>query len=414
MKHTKRLDSTELPACVILTEAAIGHAMAMVRSLGRRKITVYVLVIPWHPWIPSIYEKSRYCKAVHTIQEATTAVSVCDSALDWLKKQAFTTKPILMPITDRTCTFVAECRERYQAGFELCMASNEVVLGMLDKQTASTMARNAGLSVPETHFATSQRELDNTLAACTFPVVVKPTWWRKQGSREFKAARCDDQNELMSQAGQLIQNGAHVLIQQYIPGNDDDVEVYMFYRTRDGKTIHGCTGQKLRQFPPHFGDMASGRSTDLPHIATLSEKLLRNLDYRGLGGIEYKCHGDKHYFIEMSVRPEGFHMLAIGAGVDLPWLAYSDMVGLPRKERAQPQRQISYINGRSHFYLWLKHWKQVPVLQETLKMMHLGRTQFNLWSWRDPLPWCAATMQLMKELISGIKSKLLRRIGPRI
>lgn len=314
-----------------------------------------------------------------------------------------------MPITDRMCTYIAECRATFSDEYDICMASDDIVLSMLDKKRASALAKEAGLEVPQTHSAASIAQLESLAQTCGFPVIIKPTWWRKTGKKFLKVERCDSKQQLLDIGNQLIRNGAAILIQEYIPGGDDTLDIYMFYRTRDGQTIHGCTGRKLRQIPPRAGVMASGKAMPLPHVAQMSEALLNHTDYRGLGGIEFKRHGQKSYFIEMSVRPEGFHTLAIKAGVDLPWLAYSDMVRGDSNQRPNTQKKACYINIRSHISLWHKHRKEVPAIREMLKILCLGRTQFDLWSLRDPAPWFAVTMGWLKELLTRMEKKLLHR-----
>lgn len=402
--------SENTPPCVILTEGAAGHTLGMIRSIGRRGIPVYVLVMPcWDPRISSILVKSRYCKAIQTIPRTSDANGLCRDALEWLKKQSFPTKPVLIPINDRVCTYVAECREKFSERFEVCMPSNDVVLSMLDKKRAYILAEAAGLKIPKTYSAGSITELESLVHKCEFPLIVKPTWWCERGKSDFKAERCDCQEQLLGTGGRLIRSGATILVQQYIPGDDDSVEVYMFYRTRDGRKIHGCTGRKLRQIPPGVGNMASGRAIQLAHVTEISERLLKHIDYRGLGGIEYKRHGQTSYFVEMSIRPEGFHMLAIKAGIDLPWIAYSDMVRSQSNNCPDIQKNAFYINVRSHISLWRKHRKEVPALREMLKVVFMRRTQFDLWDWRDPMPWWAATKEWLKEHFTRMKTKLFRR-----
>jgi|GEM_PF-731935 len=400
--------SKVITPCVILTEGAIGQSVGMIRSIGRRGIPVYLLIVPWDAKSASILGKSRYCKAVHTISATSNANEVCENALMWLKKQHFPVKPVLIPINDKLCTYVAQCRARFSEKFDVCMASNDVVLGMLDKKKAHLLVKGSGLTVPETFSATSLAELESVVHKCGFPVIVKPLWWRERGKRNFKAERCDTQAQLFDVGGQLIENGATLLVQAYIPGDDDTFEVYMFYRTRDGHTIHGCTGQKLRQIPPSVGNMASGRATVLSHVTEMSNMLLKHIDYRGLGGIEYKRNGQTRYFIEMSVRPEGFHMLAMKAGIDLPWLAYSDMIRSHTDHRPNAQRDACYINIRSYISLWNKYRSEVPVFREMLKVLFIRRIQFDLWSWRDPMPWLLATKGWLNDLLTRTKTTLFR------
>jgi len=393
----------QLKPCVILAEAAVGSTVGMIRSIGSRAVPVYVLVVTDDRKLASIYRKSRYCQDALAIRGGSSADYVCEYVLEWLKKQGFAARPVLIPITDRLCTFVAECRDRFAEAFDICMPQNDVLLDMLDKTRANLRAEQAGLVVPQAGSAATLDEIEPLLQKVPCPVILKPTWWKQRGKRYFKAQQCHNKEQAIELAARLIKDGATILVQQYIPGGDDSVEVYMFYRSRDGSTIYGCSGYKLRQIPPGAGSMAAGRAAVLPHVIKMSNEFLERIDYRGLGGIEYKRFNDNSYFIEMSVRPEGFHTLAIKAGVDLPWLAYLDMTrGLAAHEKPV-QKKASYITMEAYVCLWRNHRKQVPVLREIASVLSAGKVQFDLWSWRDPLPWLAQTTAKLKRAFAKVK-----------
>lgn len=313
----------------------------------------------------------------------------------------------MIPLTDSVCTYLAQCDEKARRFYELCMPDPDIVLQMLDKTQADSIARRNGLFVPETQTVDSLEQLKRTVGSVPLPAIVKPTGWFARGRDYFKAIICETEAELFETGTKAIENGATILIQQYIPGGDESVEVYMFYRSRDGKTIHGCTGEKIRQVPPETGSMASGRSVWLPHVAEMSEEFLKRIDYRGLGGIEYKRYNGNSYFIEMSVRPEGFNQLAVKAGVDLPWLAYQDMVlGNMPKELIR-QREVYYVKELAYVTLWRKYRHTFPIYKEIIRLLLSNKKVFNLWCWKDPMLFIAV---MIHEAVRAVKRIFKKKI----
>lgn len=375
------------PPCVILCGPVLAPALSVMRSVGRHGVPVYVMVLNDAKKSASIYAKSFYCKTATTIPRDADAEDICNNILAWTETFNFSLKPVLFPVTDQACTYVAECRSRLENHFDVCMARSDIILDMLDKPKANSLAQAHGLDVPKFGRASCYTELLKLSNELSFPVIVKPTWWRERGKSKIKAVRCDTREQLLSKGREFIDFEATLMVQEYITGDDSSVEFYMFYRSSDGNTIQGCTGRKIRQIPPGAGIMASGESLWLPHVSEISDRFLRSLDYRGIGGLEYKRHRGKSYFIEMNVRTESCNSLAAGAGVDLAWYVYLDIAlkRMPR-ERVQ-QKRVYYLIGQAYRNLIISHRQGFPAFMEMLKFIFSGKTCYSLWSHRDPIPW---------------------------
>ena len=61
--------------------------------------------------------------------------------------------------------------------------------------------------------------------------------------------------------GRPLRDGMEMLLNQYIPGGDEDVEEAIVVRLADGSypVRFGC--RKLRQYPTGFGETALGESS---------------------------------------------------------------------------------------------------------------------------------------------------------
>jgi predicted ATP-grasp superfamily ATP-dependent carboligase len=69
-------------------------------------------------------------------------------------------------------------------------------------------------------------------------------------------------------------------------------------------------------------------SVEDTEVLDLAVKLFQSVDYRGIGCAEFKRdpRDGKPKLIEINTRAVRTSMLAIGAGVDFPWIAYQDCV----------------------------------------------------------------------------------------
>ena len=256
--------------------------------------------------------------------------------------------------------------------------------------------------MPQSGFAGSAEDLAAVAARLNFPVIVKPTWWRHRGNLKFKTARFETREELLAAGDEMISGGAALAVQEFVPGGDDAVEVYMFYRSRDGETVWGCTGRKLLQTPAGAGVMAIGEALWLPEVAELSEAFLKGIDYRGLGGIEYKCSGGRHYFIEVSTRQEGFQPLAHKEGVDLAWYAYADMAFGAVSAARVGQKHAYWMDGIICLGNFVRRENRIVTIRKFLGLFWKRETQFAIWWWRDPWPWFAVLGDLAKRLLRRI------------
>jgi predicted ATP-grasp superfamily ATP-dependent carboligase len=134
--------------------------------------------------------------------------------------------------------------------------------------------------------------------------------------------------QLVEQCGTLISLKSDFMVQEIVPGPDENLVTFLGYFGHDGRTLSGCVRKKLRQYPAGFGYCSLTESVDDQEVFDLAVKLFQALDYRGVGCAEFKRdpRDGKPKLIEINTRAVRTSMLAIGAGVDFPWIAYQDCV----------------------------------------------------------------------------------------
>jgi D-aspartate ligase len=162
----------------------------------------------------------------------------------------------------------------------------------------------------------------------TFPVVVKPDRpieFKRRYKRQ--AFRCETPAELEDAVARTEEFGA--IVQEFVPGGDDTLYTVGSYLTRDGDALGVFCGRKLRQTPRGIGTCRVGEALWVPEVVDAALSLLRAFEYHGLSQVEFKRDARDGRFKLMEINPRlwQWHGLATACGVDLPRIAYADLVG---------------------------------------------------------------------------------------
>jgi predicted ATP-grasp superfamily ATP-dependent carboligase len=126
-----------------------------------------------------------------------------------------------------------------------------------------------------------------------------------------------------------VDAGQPMILQEIIPGPDDNLYKMQGYVNSQGDLVGRFFYRKLRQHPPQFGIARVGISTDRhSEVERLTEELLTRANYRGYFSNEFKLdpRDDQLKLIENNCRMPRSGMLAIACGINFPWLIYQDLV----------------------------------------------------------------------------------------
>ncbi len=200
----------------------------------------------------------------------------------------------------------------------------DVLERVQSKRAQLEEAQAAGVDIPETRFPNSAgeaRELD-------FPVIVKP-----EHPVEFKrryrrqAFRCESVAELEDAYAKTEEFGP--IVQEFVAGGDDTLYTVGSYVSRDGRVLGVFCGRKLRQTPRGIGTCRVGEAVWEQEAVDAALRLLNEFGYHGVSQVEFKHDaGDGRFkLMEINARLWQWHGLATACGVDLPRIAYVDLVG---------------------------------------------------------------------------------------
>jgi predicted ATP-grasp superfamily ATP-dependent carboligase len=375
--------------------------LAIARSLGRRKIPVYI-VDDLHP----ISAYSRYTTRVVRAKDLRDPHKTVESVLE--AGQRFNLRDwVLFPTRDETVMAFALYRDRLAEFFRVTTPPWETTRQAWDKANTYKLAEQLGIPAPRTWVVESARELPSLYSS--LPLAIKPAvkehFFYATGAKAWRAETPDQLRQLFEAAAKEIKV-SEILIQEIIPGEGDrQVSYGVFFR--DGHAHSSLVAKRLRQHPREFGRAATYvETTELPEIEELSERFLRAIDFYGLAEIEFKQdpRDGQYKILDVNARAWGFHGLGQAAGVDFPYLLFADQMGYP----TEPCRAKAGVG-------WLRLLTDLPtVLRDVFGgrlsvggyVQSVRRTKTEaVFSWDDPLPSLAEFLLLPYLLKNKLVSK---------
>ena len=267
---------------VVMLGANFYTALGAIRTLGRHDIPVFAL--DYH--FPTAYAlSSRYvtnkikCPNVNT-DEAGLALFLINLG------KSFEQRPVLMATADNYALLISRYAEELAPYYIFPDNSNHLLERIIDKKGLALLAKEQNLRIPQTFAVDSDTSLPEVLNNISYPAIIKPALSHKFVSLfRQKCLKVRDQDGL-EKALQRVQNSnLEVMVQQIIPGFDNQMYVFDVYINKEGRPTHTFTGQKLRQFPINFGSSTLTRQIYDPELVELGLEYMQKLGYHGYGEI---------------------------------------------------------------------------------------------------------------------------------
>ena len=296
------------------------------------------------------------------------------------------------------------------ARFPASLSSPETLEVLIDKgRFAATLGR-LGVPHPRTVCLGLDPDQANLPADAFTDAFLKPcNSWAFRSRVGVKALHFRTRDEAMSRAREVASAGLEVMLQEYVPGPPSHHFMVEGFVDRTGQVRARFVRQRLRMFPPDFGDSTYMVSVPLDRVRAAVDsldRLLAHLSYRGVFEAEFKYDARDGEFklLEVNARPWYFIGFAASCGVDFCAMAYRDALGLAVEPvRTYPPGRHCVV-GSDRFACWAL-FRQGHLSAWAWLRSWLGARQM-LFAWDDPLPglarilrslWIAATRKLRRS-----------------
>jgi predicted ATP-grasp superfamily ATP-dependent carboligase len=293
---------------------------------------------------------------------------------------------------------------------------------VLDKSRLVAAAREIGVACPTEVRVTRASDLERARAEIELPCIVKPavtSRWRHTAIlaalRGRKVVTFERWDELAAFYEQISKFDPEMLVQEYIPGTDEDLVIFGSYVASGGEPLRFFTARKVLQAPPGSGTGIVVQAVRIPEIVATSKALLATLGMSGISEIEYKRdpRNGRYVLIEINTRHWDQHLLGAAAGVNLTRALYADVVGDPMPAMEQDARPVSWI-AEEGYLVGLKdtlRGKGYP-LRQYLRPLR-GRKTWATLAWSDPRPAAQLARRVLGEYARGAAAVTRRLFGRR-
>jgi D-aspartate ligase len=317
----ERIAGAVRPAAIVVDVGWV-NGLAAIRSLGRAGVPVVAV----DHRESALGFRSRY--AVPVISPDPQDEDAFVEFLAGLAGELEGPIPVF-PTHDEPLNAIARGAGRLGERFRFPFPPWEVLQRIQSKRSQLEAAERAGIAVPR--WSTESSAADEL----GYPVLVKPSstegFKRRFGRQAF---RCETRAEVEQAFAEAAEY--EPLVQELIPGGDEELYTLGSYLDRDGEPLGLFCGRKLRQTPPGVGTCRVGEAVWVDEVVDQGLRFLRELGHVGLSQVEFKRDSRDGSYRLMEVNPRlwQWHGLAAACGVDLPRMAYEDLVG----ERPDPAR----------------------------------------------------------------------------
>jgi predicted ATP-grasp superfamily ATP-dependent carboligase len=316
-------------------------------------------------------------------------------------------RAVIFPTRDDDVLFLDRHREVLSAHFDLLIPRREVISACLDKWATHTWAIKAGVPAPWCRLVQNWNDLSDTVREISFPCVIKPMsshlWkqnqnWDTVGGR--KAFAVHSPEELLAEYGRIHQADPRVLLQEMIPGDDDQLFIAACYLDKSSNPVAQFTAQKLVQSPALFGTGCIVQSIDRSELIEPALTVLQSMGFTGIAEVEFKwdVHTSEFKLIEINPRPWDQHRLGNACGVDLIYIAYCEYTGLPLPSIHQSTPGCKWIAEDVFLMSAVRMlWRRDPNILELFRQAR-GKRIYGIWSAKDKLPFLNYFLSFLPKL----------------
>jgi predicted ATP-grasp superfamily ATP-dependent carboligase len=393
-----KIKNTDTPVLALgCSFAGIG----VMRSLGSQGVAVYG--VEDDPDSPAL--GSRYC-CRHWIHELD--VRHPERFLEFLMdiSTEIGKRAVLIPTSDALSIFVADHRDALREKFLFSDNDPDLVRGLASKRQMLEIAARCEVPAPKSEFPQNIDDVRRFAGETLFPVMVKgirgDLLQARTGARMVIA---HSQDELLQMYKDLEDpDSPNLMLQEYIPGGDDEVYIFNGYFNKASECLTAFTGHKIRQFPVHVGCASLGRCAWNDRVAAKTIDFMKKLNYRGILDTGYRLDPRDGRYKVLDVNPRiggAFRMFVGENGMDAVRALYLDLTGqevpatIPRENRRWMIEDYDFISsyhyhkeGSLSFVDWLKSFR--------------GLQEAKWFSWRDPVPFVRMCNTLLKHAGSAI------------
>jgi predicted ATP-grasp superfamily ATP-dependent carboligase len=388
------------PAAVVIGSSI--NALSTIRSLGRKSVDVIAINTNNTDYVA----KSRYCKVIccNELYGITLVRKLIEIGRSSERKR------VLFCTSDMNVLTVSKYRKQLQDYYHFVLPPDNTIKMLMNKKLFHKFSCKHNFTVPKTLFVRRKNDIEKVGNETSYPCLIKPEYrdknWETNVSKIDKILYIKSKNEYFRLFKNFNILNNPLIVQEWIEGTDEDVFYCLTYINRNHEPMAVFTGKKIRQFPVLTGSTSLAESKKKPPIIKESLRLLRTSGCIGICSVEFKYSKKENSFFitEPTVgRTDTQEGSSIESGIDIPYIAFLDALGLDPKPLKNFREGIKWINEPEDYNSIRSYIKNKKITFKELLASYRGRRTYALKAIDDPLP---LTAFLYEMLIKGITKRL--------
>ena len=321
-------------------------------------------------------------------------------------------RPTLFYGTDRQLRFIARHREQLEPLFRFRMPPSELVERLVDKTRFAELAEERGIPTPATVCSCDTSGPRDVMRRIEGPWLLKPNghdgWFRQEAVKRHgpkKAVVAETPAELERLYGEVAGATADFVVQQYVPGGEDEVYSFHAYLDGNGAVLGHFVGKKIRTFPREAGVSTYLELVIEPRVTTIGLEVVRALCLVGPIKVDLKRdpRTGRFYVLELNARYNLWHYLGSACGVNLPLLAHADLTGDPCARPGEQRTGVKWLSFGGDVRSFLRSYRPSGELGFLSWLRSLrGPKVHDVFAWNDPLPSLVGALNYLRALGSRL------------
>tara|TARA_B100000902_G_scaffold169885_1_gene164430 strand:- start:740 stop:1966 length:1227 start_codon:yes stop_codon:yes gene_type:complete len=282
-----------------------------------------------------IAASSKYVKEVLRLNSNNP--KYVETFIEWVKDR-FTNKPlVLIAGDDQALIHLSKAYERLIDYVVLSFPRWEIVNKVINKETTYLIAEELDIPSIDTVRISNFEELTDYLKKTNinFPVFLKSSdsaFMVKNFST--KGEICFSVDQIVSAYNRYDGFNKSLLIQDFIPGDIDEIYAVLLVLNREGKVVKATANKKIRS-GTMFGTTSLSSSIWNEELIRRSITLAESIGYCGPMGVQFKFdpRNNEYKFLEVNGRFSVSVSLSQKCDANLPLIVFNEFMTQNRLER---------------------------------------------------------------------------------
>jgi D-aspartate ligase len=235
-----------------------------------------------------------------------------------------------------------------------------------------------------------------------------PSAWTHQALQEIvdekKAIIVTSSDELISLYTKIATYNGEMIIQEYVVGNDDNHHDLHVYMNKNSEPVAVFTGIKTRIYPAYAGTGCFVESVYIKELAEQGVRMLKQINFTGLANINYKKDSisQEYKLFEINPRVSSWNLLDTACGVNLPYIAYADTVGVDYSRPGPQKENVKYVFLKSDIKAFLEYRKNGDWTLRTWLQSLRGKLVYQMYAPDDLKPFVVDLTKTIFNLLKRI------------